>query len=275
MNRERTIPSQVNKSVLVETWVRRLADEFWAAAGRTPGFPRDLEEPALWALPLVVVRLPRLDLAAARDYLARNHFTIHSALLGPNRALHGCLVVNHDGGIIFLDATDQAEEQRVTLAHEIAHYLADYRTPRARVEQRLGLTAMEVLDGRRPATTAERVTASLLGVSLAPVVHLLERGPGGDVARAFVDGSERRAQRLALELLAPADAVDARLRATGHSTTGPGLVQALVLLLTTEFGLPETSAWRDAHNLAGPAGESSAREWLGLTGINGSEERMR
>lgn len=247
-----------------EAWVRRLANEFWTAAGGAPPFPRDVEETALWALPLVVVRLPRLDLRAARDYLERGHFTIHPALLEPNRALHGCLIVNRGDGIIFLDAVDQPAEQRVTLAHEIAHYLADYRALRVRAEQRLGPAAVDVLDGQRPATRVERVRAALQGISLTPIVHLLERGPGGEIARPVVDGSERRAQRLALELLAPADVVAARLSSASPPVTGPRLVRALVELLTTEFDLPETSAQLYARDLAGAAGESSAREWLGL-----------
>ncbi|HZQ09243.1 MAG TPA: ImmA/IrrE family metallo-endopeptidase [Anaerolineae bacterium] len=34
--------------------------------------------------------------------------------------------------MIFLDGSDPANEQRITVAHEIAHFLVDYQMPRAR-----------------------------------------------------------------------------------------------------------------------------------------------
>ncbi|HEY8475659.1 MAG TPA: hypothetical protein VIN09_02185 [Chloroflexota bacterium] len=249
---------------MVEGWVRRLADEFWEAAGPPGPFPRDLEGPMLWALPLAVVKLPRLGLWAVREWLEGRRLVVHPALRQGDRPLRGCLVAAGGEGFVFVDGADPADERRVTLAHEVAHYLADYHAPRARLVRRLGPGVLAALDGRRPPTSEERGLAAVLGVPLRPHVHLLDRGPGGDVARALVHGAELRAHRLALELLAPAEAVRARLIASGGPRLGRRLVPALTDLLVDEFGLPPGIAHRYARQLAGADGQPTVREWLGL-----------
>lgn len=248
----------------VEHWIRRLADDFWAAAGASEPFPRDLEAPTLWALPVAIIKIPRLGLASVRDWLEQRNLVSHPALRSPDRGLHGCLVVHGGEGIIFLDGADPAHERRVSLAHELAHFLVDYHAPRTRVVRRLGEDALSVLDNRRLPTGDERVVAALLGVSLAPHVHLLARDTTGAVDRAFIYGAESRADRLALELLAPTEAVWSRVAVDGVPSRGPRLVGALTELLAGEFGLPAAVAQRYARDLAGPSGEPSARAWLGL-----------
>jgi hypothetical protein len=131
---------------------------------------------------------------------------------------------------------DSPEEQRLTIAHEVAHFLADYLLPRQQVIQALGPQMAEVLDGSRPPTPAERAAAILSHVRLGAHVHLLPR-PGIDAGNdRTVAHLEDRADRLALELVAPQacirdvlDALSARQGITSEIARAA---------LARRFGLP-------------------------------------
>jgi hypothetical protein len=223
-------------------WAQELAAGFWAAAGGEKPFPRDLRRPAACALPLTVVPRPGLRVRTALDWLRDQGIDV--ALGAPDRPLRACLVARADCGFVFLDAADDAAEQRFSLAHELAHYLRDYWRPRRRAERRLGPAALAVLDGRRPPRPEERLHALLRGAPLALAAHLLARDPGAPPPA--VAAAERAADRLACELLAPAAEVEARLGP--HATAADAAA-----LLRGAFGLPAAEAGRYAAELVPPA----------------------
>lgn len=212
----------------VPWWVLDAAAAFWAEVGAPAPFPRDLSDPVAATLPLDVVALPALSTVAVRAWLDRRAITY--PLEGADRPLRACLVVRDGGGLVFLDAADGAAERRFSLAHELAHFLRHYREPRRRAESRLGGWALEVLDGRRPPRPDEGLRALLADVPLGYHAHLMER----DRPVREVDVAEAEADRLAYELLAPADAVAARL--------GAGEEGRVVAVLEEEFGLPRPQA---------------------------------
>jgi hypothetical protein len=209
-------------------WCARLAEAFWASAGPPPPFPRDLAH-ALDAVPLSVVRLPGASGAAVRAWFAR--VSIAVPLDEPDRPLRACLVAWRGEGFAFLDARDPPAEQAFSLAHELAHFLRDYLTPREVVTARLGSRALEVLDGARPPTPDERVHAVLRNVALGPFAHLLRRDDSGRPLTPAERDAEDAADRLAFELLAPLDALGDLLDRA-----------SLFARLTTEFGLPPEPA---------------------------------
>jgi IrrE N-terminal-like domain len=181
-------------------WVRELAEQFWRAMGTDP-FPRTFAQLAL-ACPLTVIERPNLSISAIQEWLAKRQ--VHLAISGLDRRIRGCLVAHGWDGFVFVDARDPADERRFTLAHELAHYLRDVWRPRRRAIDKLGPRFVEVLDGRRLATPAERLRALVRGLPTGPVVHVLGRG---DSESLEVRNSEAAADRLAFELLAPADTV--------------------------------------------------------------------
>lgn len=227
-------------------WVVEAAAAFWRAAGGEEPLPRTLETALTWAVPLSVVRLPGLGVAAVTDWLAARGAGALVAV--PDRPLRACLVAQHGSGLVFLDADDPPDEQRFSLAHELAHFLHDYQLPRERAAARLGPRVLEVLDGERPPTTHERIDALLVRVELRPHVHFMERTEDGHPANHVISAAEVAADQLAFELLAPEEAVRVAAEARGQ----PWTIDALPPLLTEVFGLPSTPAQQYAAALAPP-----------------------
>lgn len=217
-------------------WVCELAECFWETAGPPPPFPRDLTMPATVGLRVRVLALPNLCLAGVRDWLARCQ--IPCPLAGPERALRACLFTWAGAGFVFLDAGDPPGERRFSLAHEVAHFLRDYDAPRRVAAARLGPGVLDVLDGKRPATAVERIHAVLRHVPVAAHVHLLRRDADGEARSPAERAAELAADRLAFELLAPAelfagapDAAAAAHRLRGEFGFPPGPAAAYAAAL--------------------------------------------
>ncbi len=240
--------------------LERVAEEFWDRAGGELPFPRDLEGPILWSLPLAVLKLPRLAVRDVQIWLERRQvpFKLECA----DRPLRACLVAYGGKGCILLDGTDPEDEQRFSLAHEAAHFLLDYQEPRRQAEERLGAPILEVFEGIRKPTTHERTDAVLAGAHIGVHTHLMDRDltACGRVTRA-----EQGADRLALELLAPMEEVKRRLKSTGGSSKFADVIRQAQDLLLRDFGLPEDGARSYAHLIAREClGGPSLREWLGI-----------
>jgi hypothetical protein len=219
----------------VPWWVAELAAAFWREAGEPGPFPRDLRGPILRAFPLAVLARPSLSTRLVRAWLL--HRQIAYPIDGPDQLLRACLIARDGGGIIFLDADDEVAERRFSLAHELAHFLRHYWQLRRQASIRLGGRILEVFDGRRPPEPQERLDAVLTGVPLGFHAHLMGRDSGGvRPARAV---TEREADRLAYELLAPAEAVASRL-ADDEETRNDAVRTAA--LLNEAFGLPVEQA---------------------------------
>ncbi|MBI4497316.1 MAG: hypothetical protein HY689_05400 [Chloroflexi bacterium] len=247
---------------MTEPRLERIAQEFWAAAGGPEPFPRRLEGAVLWALPLMVAKLPRLWVRDAEAWLRARGLPFCAG--GPDRPLHGCLVAYGGSGCVLLDGTDPADEQRFSLAHEVAHFLLDYQEPRRRAVQRLGRSLLEVFDGRRPPTATERIDAILCQAPMGAHTHLMERRPDGVLGCGPVADAEAQADRLALELLAPDAEVERRVALSGRPVAFAAGRRHLVAALTTDFGLPQAVAASYGAGLARAWwGGPSFREWLG------------
>jgi hypothetical protein len=211
-----------------------LAHAFWADTGRDSAFPREIESIVALKLPLAPVKLPRLNVPTVRRWLQQRGIAV--ALPADRRELCGCLVVHRGRGVIFICDADPPEEQRLTIAHEVAHFLVDYHVPRQQVIQALGEGIAQVLDGRRPPTLAERAAAILSHVHLGPHVHVLPRFGRREDADVAVGHAEDRAERLALELMAPQACIRAVLDAlSARQTLTPAIAS---MALATHFGLP-------------------------------------
>ncbi len=245
--------------MMTPLWVSETADAFWKAAGGLEPFPRNLRIPIANALPLTVVLLPRLRVIAVDAWLRARAIACATASI--DRALRACLVARHGQGFIFVDGLDPEDEQRFSVAHELAHFLREYWQPRQDAIQRLGPSAREVLDGERPPTPEERIHGLLARVRLDFHVHLMERTPDGRFADATVGRAEHDADLLAFELLAPACDVLAGLAACTAVERRARVRQRLIGV----FGLPSGPAERYARLLIPEAhAPASLLQRLGL-----------
>lgn len=214
----------------VPVWCADLAALFWSAAGAPPAFPRDLRPVIAGSVPLSVINLPRLRVAAVCEWFASREIAV--PLNEPDRPLRACLVAWRGQGFAFLDTDDDPAEQRFSLAHELGHFLRDYWQPRQRAIARLGPNVRQVFDGLRPATTEERLHALLRNISIGPFTHLLRRDETGRPLSFAERESEFAADRLAFELLAPMAALNDE--------------DELIPQLIDTFGLPPVPALRYA-----------------------------
>ena len=227
---------------MTSLWIHEIVDQFWRdATGAPPGYPRDLRDAVAWALPVVPVELPGLSISAINRWLADRRSQLRLDI--PDRSLRAGIVVYEANGVLFIDQCDADDEQRFSLAHEIAHYLIEYAVPRQRARSRLGDQIVPVLDGRRLASADERIGALLGGVTLGPLLHLMERTPDGHPTGSVVSAAERHADALAFELLAPLADVRA---AIPEGAWWPEIQAAL----RVTFGLPVSAAGVYARMLA-------------------------
>jgi hypothetical protein len=220
-------------------WLHDAVKRFWADAPAIPGYPRDLDFAVLVGLPLAVVELPTLCVSTVTNWLTSHEVQLD---LGRDmRPLHACLVALGGVGLIFVDSADDATQRRVNLAHEGAHFVVEYLLPRQEVAHRRP-ELLDVIDGRRPPTARERMSAIFGDVPVGLHTHLLNRHVHGN---RDVDAAEWRARRVALEVLAPQHAVMERMRASAATS-----VDAVVRLLVDEFGLPVSLAADYAEQLS-------------------------
>jgi hypothetical protein len=212
----------------------KLAAEFWNGTGLHETFPRKIEQAIAFKLPVALVGLSPLNVAAIGHWLRQRD--IATQLPTDRRDLCGCLVAHGGRGFIFICDTDAPEEQRLTLAHETAHFLVDYLWPRQQVLHALGEGMAEVLDGLRLATPAERAAAILSRLHLGPHIHVLPRPGRDEDADVAVAHAEDCADRFALELVAPRACVRDVL--DGLAARQPLTPEAARTALATHFGLP-------------------------------------
>jgi hypothetical protein len=248
---------------MTDAWLAEVADDLWRRTGGPPPFPRNLEEAAADAgLPVLFVQIPGLTAEKAEAWIARRHGVFR--FLCPARALRGCIVALRGEAAIFTDPEDTPEERRFTEAHELAHFLCDYERPRQDALAALGPVIRPVLDGDRFPTPVERMHAALAGVPLGAYTDLIGRDEMGGAGTARTLRAELRADHLALHLLAPQDAVFARLPGVPGETERNAFGRTVVGVLCREFGLPDWAAREYGRRLWAERSRPDSRGWLGL-----------
>src|SRR5687768_14020422 len=128
--------------MMLDTTGQAAVDTFWRRCGHMydVAFPRNIECAIARSVALIVIKLPRLTLRDVEDWLRKR--SISFSFNCRSRAVRGCLVAFGGRGIIFIDESDPEDEQRFTIAHELAHFLVDYLMPR--------LKAIEKFQGTIP-----------------------------------------------------------------------------------------------------------------------------
>jgi hypothetical protein len=209
------------------------AAEFWSETDLADAFPRNIEQAIALKLPVTIVKLPVVTIRTIGQWLRRhNRCPVFPSY---HRDLMGCLYADGGHGFIFVCGADEPEEQRFTVSHDTAHFLADYWWPRERVLKALGDSVVEVLDGHRPPRTHERAAAILARVRIGPHWHLLPRNGADPETDTRIAPLEDRADDLGLELVAPQLKVVEVLRSLACRRLDP---DTACYALGSFFGLP-------------------------------------
>jgi Zn-dependent peptidase ImmA (M78 family) len=215
--------------------LRELAERFWSAAPGPVARERDLPAAIAWSARLAVVALSPLTLGRIRRWLQDHGVPVSAD--SDESAVRGFLVAWRGVGVVFLDGTLDAAERRFTLAHELGHFLLDYDEPRRRV-LRDAPELLEVVDGVRTPTPADRAQALMARVPVGVHTHLLE-----DEATGGRDHTEDQASRFALELLAPwEEALDAARDAARQPGPYRLILARGAQLMSERFALPAHAA---------------------------------
>jgi hypothetical protein len=235
-------------------------DRFWQQCGEPEPFPRTLEKSVSLALPVAIVKLPRLKLHIIESWLAR--CGVPYSFNCRSRSVRGCLIAYGGHGTIFIDGTDRDDEQRFTIAHELGHFMSDYLIVRETAISKFGELITDVLDGLRRPTVTERVHAALASTSLVIYTNLMERDEKSNSTHPGVWKIEDRADRIALALLAPPEDV---ISSTDISADNfQQRHRAMMSVLCERFGLPvqiaDTYAWSLLENVGrGPSWAETLR----------------
>ncbi|SEM42983.1 protein of unknown function [Stigmatella aurantiaca] len=196
-------------------------------------FPRDLAEDIPLALPITVVPVPELTPQKGLEWLV-SHKRAHGGLMETNGLKHGFTVAQSGVAVLFLNSTDPADEQRFTLAHEVAHFVLDHLQPRQRAIGGWGQSILPVLDGTQTPSVAEQLFCVFERVPYRVPTNFMDRNGEGKPRTGQVMESEQRADRLAFELLAPRQEL---LPLLSH-----GRREELEASLISRFGLPAKEA---------------------------------
>lgn len=239
---------------------RLIADEFWIDAGGREPFPCKLEPSILWALPVAVIKLPRLWVLDVEAWLVDKRIQVQFG--SDNRPLHGCLLAYRGRGCILLNGADSDAELLYSLAHETAHFLLNYLRPRRKAVSLLGPAILEVFDGLRAPTVRERVHGILGRVPIGFHVHLMERGASGMAHHDATMDIEGSVDLLALEIISPEDEVRRRVPRVSRHGLHQSPAEVALRVLQDEFGLPSGVAEGYARYLYPAECASSVREWL-------------
>lgn len=156
----------------------------------------EFESQVALRLPLAVVTVPRLTSNRIWDWLTSRRIAFD--LARDDGRLRAALVAYGGVAVAFIDGTDEAIERRFSLAHEVGHFVAEYLAERSGIDRIGGTHMLEVHDGIRRATSGERLRFAVAGRPLPLRIWRCT----GQVGR-----SEQLADRVAVELLAPAEAL--------------------------------------------------------------------
>jgi Zn-dependent peptidase ImmA (M78 family) len=187
--------------------IRSAAEGFWRRAGgyKQYGEPVDIERAIVRTLPLAIERIANLTSSDVTDFLSSVGMPV--VVCEPARELRACLAADTGVGFILLDSSDAEEEQRLSLAHELAHFLLHYLAPREQALSKLGSSFVAVLDRSREPTKAELFSSALRDVPIEPYRHSMART---GIAQHTVTTMERDAEELAVELIVPSAVIGVR-----------------------------------------------------------------
>ncbi|WDF54338.1 ImmA/IrrE family metallo-endopeptidase [Mucilaginibacter sp. KACC 22063] len=233
---------------MVNNYAVSVAKEFWSATGLSTEPPFDIAGAVSLLFPIDIVQLSELSTAKIDHWFSARNVNIQTHV--QDRPLHGFVVFSRGVGFMFINGTDDEQERRYTIAHEVSHFLLDYKIPRDKIIKKLGAEVEEVLDGIREPSSKEMVEGIIKHVAVKPFTHLLEKEGDGSFENLQVYYAENNADTLALELLAPASRIKAETLKEKKKLSHTDFCKICNELLVHRYKLPTQIATDYAKVLA-------------------------
>jgi len=233
---------------IAKPYIASIAREFWKQTGLKLNPPYDIQGAVSLILSVDIVCLSKLSIKRIAQWL-KNRNIIFSIGIG-DRSLHGFILAFKGSGFIFINGTDPEDERRYTIAHEVSHFIIDYKIPREKAIGKIGIGILEVLDGLREPTYEERIDGVLSAVSVQPYMHLLEKSGEGSFIDLRVLDAENDADSLALELLAPSAKIIGEVKKEKRKPVFAEFKDKCLTVLMKNYELPESISEQYALQIA-------------------------
>ena len=233
---------------IVKPHIANIASDFWKRTGPSKSPPFDIYGAISFTLPVDIVNLSELSLRKIEVWLRNRNIPLTIGV--DDRDIHGFILMSKGCGFIFINGTDPEDERRYSVAHELSHFILDYKIPRDRAIEKFGIHILEVLDGYREPSLTERIDSVLKSVVIQTYTHLLEKKGDGSFESAKVFDAENDADMLALELLAPSSKV---IKGTKEGQSKPVFSEFrnnCYKLLVEKYGLPSSISEEYASRIA-------------------------
>jgi len=246
---------------MTEGWLTHATEHVWNEIGGEIAYPIDLSSVISRSFPLCVVMLPQLKVSRVESWFQQQG--IPFCFLCQDRSLCGCIIAVRGTCFIFADSSDPDDERRYTIAHEVAHFLLDYLYPRLKVLRIFGESILPVLDGERTPTKTETLDAWLSSIKFGTYTDLMPRSSTGAIDQAYILPAEEQADRLALELLAPAEQILSQVALRDPKTINEKTHFTTQILISV-YGLPPAVAKKYGTYLLRNPIQKTMAEWFGL-----------
>jgi hypothetical protein len=126
----------------------------------------------------------------------------------------------------------------------------DYCLPRNKLIETLGASILEVLNGERPPTLAERIRFVISELPSPFFTHTLDSASLTSYERTSVWKAEWRTDALAIEILAPFREVVKRASQKGKEESNTYYFKKAAESLVNEFGIPASISVAYAQHIA-------------------------
>ncbi len=228
--------------------IERIAREFWSTINPEYRDNFDILGAVEASLTINLIKIQDLGLRKIEDWSKARNISVK--IDANDRNVHGILFITDGTVLMFVEEEGDEIQQRFTIAHEVSHFLLDYKIPRERALLEFGTEIEEVLNGNLEATHSQLVTSMIKGINLEPYSFLIEKTGNGSFLSWSNFNAENEADYLALELLAPRAKIINETVSSARRLTYSQFTKKSQEILIDKYRIPSEVARQYASELA-------------------------
>lgn len=243
--------------------IERIARKFWATTQAEFRYDYDIVKAVESSLNVHLIRMQQLNPTKIISWLASHNMDIPFESKATH--LNGALLIKNDNVIMFIDAAENAVQQRYTLAHQVSHFLLNYQMPKERAIMTLGKEIAQVLSGNTEASVTQLVQSTVSNITGNVYTLLIEKWDESTSFDWELLRTKDPAVSLTLELLAPRYQIINETASVGARLRYSPFKRKCQELLIDKYRIPSEIAHKYASELAGSV--TSGPSFLSKLGI--------